>query len=1854
VSQTIQETIKELHSALRDYIEATYHISSPALIEQRKELLNRPGVIFQSPYIESTPRYQTGEAFAAIMGLPQAALEAFTALSSAEGRNEKLLYDPPYKHQSDAIRRTLVEGRNLLVMTGTGSGKTESFLLPILGKLAREAKTNPKVFSEQSAVRALILYPMNALVNDQLGRLRGIFGDPRTVGLFKKWAQRPPRFARYTSRTPYAGVRTRDKDQRKLKAFEDFYVEIQRQSQGPASDEQRQAETLLNELKKRGKWPAKPDLVAWYGDKGDEWQERKSKEFQRAITLPDDVELITRGEVQAAPPDLLVTNYSMLEYMLMRPIERSIFDKTRAWLESNPAERFLIVLDEAHLYRGASGAEVGLLLRRLRDRLHIPPERFQVICATASFKDAVYAPDFGAQLSGVPAETFVAIKGEYDFRAHQGQGTRRDAEVLAGIDLDKFHRAESEEERGLLVRPLLEHLKTSPTGNLEADLYHALAEFPPLGLLVNKTMTQARAVNELGHEVFADAPAHADAAVTTLMHFGSMARIDPKAPGLLPCRIHNFFRGLPGIWACMDPACSELAESERSGICGKLYSQPRERCDCNARVHQFYTCRYCGTAYARAYTDDVDSPSALWSEPGRRLRMDGGETSPLLPLDILLEQPTPGRTVEPADYDLETGRLNSKDLGSRTRSVFLRSDRVTPPADDDDGDVDQSLEARGQFIPCACCNKTQRGRTTVQDHQTKGDEPFQSLVARQIQIQPPNAVKPNRFAPLRGRKVLVFSDSRQVAARLAPNLQMYSTRDSLRPLIARGYKELQQSAVLNPHVGLNDLFLAVMLASKRLSVRLRPEMASGENFSAEDVVEEALASGAADTEPGLLSLMLKMRSGMPPRALLEDIVTTIQNPFLGLEALALASLCERSELTPKLEKFPAIPGVAETPEAKIALVRAWLRCWRNNGFWLAGMPSTWQNRSRAEGVSVKDKKGKGKFKAMDVVITDKPARKVFNDKWTPELLALFTVDLGGAYQLRGGELSLQFDGPWNRCSTCKSVHRPVPGVMHCLDCGSAEIASLNPETDPVFLARKGYYRRPVMAALGEPPREPMALIAAEHTAQLNAPQHEDVFSKAEENELLFQDVMPSMGRKAHKATAIDVLSSTTTMEVGIDIGALSGVALRNMPPGRANYQQRAGRAGRRGNAVATVIAFGSADSHDEHYFTNPQGMIRGDVVDPKLTLENKEITRRHIRAFLLQNYHQDRLPDVDPAQPHNLFSVLGTVADFREGKAVLNFHDFKEWLTANELRLQERIAAWMPSELSVEDRASLLSEMKADCIKEIEKAIQSGTKDEKAADGSVDGDESSEESPEEGDEKPGKKPDTAELLQRLLYKGILPRYAFPTDVATFHVFDVQRSSRFRPMMRFAPSQGLPIALSQYAPGKQIWISGKCYSSGAIYSVMSDERFDAWQNKRLYCECSICEFAKTFEIDVDSVHKGDKQDCPACGGKETFGEARFWLRPPGFAHPVDVEEVTSPEDMPETSYATRAKLTMETPSEETKWIQVNERVRVLTDRKHLLVSNTGPKSDGYSYCVKCGRIEATSEQTPLLSAPHRKPFPDDRDPTCEGGATTRHIVLGTDFITDIALLSMDVAAPLHLKPGHYPTDVALRTVSEAVAKAGSQMLEIEPGELMAEYRPSLTPEGRDGLKAEIFLYDTLPGGAGFSSQLVDRGVELFERALRLMKTCPENCDASCYRCLRSFKNKFEHTLLDRHVGAELLQYLITGELPQFDPARLEKSIGWLFNDLERQGDPAMTYRQAVQVSVGKGAIVTAPVLATRKRDGKQFVIALSGPLTGGYPADGALLDLSKMKDGPTLIVVNELLVRGNLPAATADVQERIIL
>lgn len=1840
MSLTIGETVEQLHDALRDYIEATYHISAPSLVEQRRELLQRIGVIRQKPYLESTPRYKVG-AELADLGLPGAAFDIFSRVSKSTDTAPQLIYDPPYQHQADAVKSALSAKRSMVVMTGTGSGKTECFLLPILGKLAIEAKKTKSKFGDSAAVRAIVLYPMNALVNDQLGRLRLLFGDNRIVDQFIEWSGRPARFARYTSRTLYPGVRTEKKDQVRLKSISDYYVQHLEKANGPPSEEQSTSQKLVDEFKRRGKWPAKPDLAAWYGARGSRWKDAKTGEFKRCITLPNDPELFTRHEVHASPPDVLVTNYSMLEYMLMRPLERPIFDCTKQWLNDNPDETLLLVVDEAHLYRGAAGTEVALLIRRLRARLGITADRLQVICTSASFRDSQYAPKFAAQLTGKTPEDFDTISGELNLRETAQAGTTLDAESLASIDLVRFYDSDSESSRLEQVKSFLEYRSVKQGSNLGQSLFHALDKFPVMERLINSTMSAAQPVDSLGADLFPKTPPDIAArAVTTLIALGSIARRDPNTPGLLPCRLHSFHRGLPGLWICMDANCSALAPEYRGGPCGKLYSQPRDACDCGARVLELFTCRNCGTAYARAYTENIQAPNFLWSEPGGAFRTVSGMLKKLEPLDLLLETPLV-QEVEPADFDLVTGRLNPQSLGSRVRQVFLRRDRTQPVADQDDDDSNQDIQL-GEFVPCGVCKeRSSFNRTSVQDHQTKGDQPFQALIARQIKVQPPNATAATKLAPLRGRKVLVFSDSRQTAARLAPHLQDYSAQDAIRPLIVTGFSILEKSPTLSQNLSLEDLYLAVLVAAIKLGVRLRPELRAGETFNAADITDQYIKSGALSDDQQLNQLYMAIRNEQPPESLLRVINKPLTERYYGLESLALASLVEVPRHRSRISALPDIPGVATTTEQKLALARNWIRAWRRRGIWLSRMPQNW--------LSTEVKHHSGVFSEIDDWLGSTNAKRVFKRDWLPKLLNALAEPLPAKkFRLRGSELTLQIGGDWAYCQSCRTTQRPFPGSAICINCNQSTAVRIDPDTDKVFKARKWYYRSSTIEALQEPSISPLALIAAEHTAQLNASLSDKIFSNAEEHELLFQDVDLGQDRPA-----VDVLSCTTTMEVGIDIGSLSGVSLRNMPPARANYQQRAGRAGRRGNAVATVTAFGSADSHDEHYFTHPDEMIRGPVNDPTLTLDNLEIIKRHITAYLLQVYLQDRMPTIAPENQPHLFAVLGYVSEFKRNDTTLNRDDFEVWAKDNSSRLVEELSSWLPHEVNDNDRQYLLSSFIQETVASIDSAIKDtavgasegelARKSSPSVEAEADLDTDREVPDEEGEEQPLRNSASENLLDRLLYKGVLPRYAFPTDVATFHVFDPFASTRFKPAFKFAPSQGLPVALSEYAPGKEVWIGNKLWTSGAIYSPMQSDRHAAWQGRRLYYECSYCHYACT--VSLEKGIRGEKKDCPACRNGTTFGPARNWLRPPGFAHPIDRNEGTTPDDQPARSYATRAKLEAPAPVEPEKWNVLNDGIRVHHLREHLLVTNRGPSQEGYSYCARCGRIEPTSGPTGTVAAAHKKPYPDEREQDCPGGRATTGLVLGADFITDVLIISIRVNSPLTLSAGLLATDVALRTVSEATTKAACSLLGLEAQELQAEYRPALTDAGRDGLEAEIYMYDTLPGGAGFARRVADLAMDIFKEALRILEECPEECDRSCYRCLRSYKNKFEHDLLDRQVGASLLRYLIYGTKPSLDVDRLNRSTDILYADILRQNLPGVIIQRNATVNVAGYGTITAPIYA-QKAGGAETIFFVHGPLTPDLPPDVQLCDLKEFCLSIPVIPVDEIVIRRNLPAATA--------
>ena len=347
-------------------------------------------------------------------------------------------------------------------------------------------------------------------------------------------------------------------------------------------------------------------------------------------------------------------------------------------------------------------------------------------------------------------------------------------------------------------------------------------------------------------------------------------------------------------------------------------------------------------------------------------------------------------------------------------------------------------------------------------------------------------------------------------------------------------------------------------------------------------------------------------------------------------------------------------------------------------------------------------------------------------------------------------LKIELNQKWHRCRAC-FTDSPYRILGHCPRCGAINLVEFDPNTDPYVQSRKGFWRNPVKAA-HDGKSLPRLLSAEEHTAQLSHKEATSGWVKTEEYELRFQDVLADPINKP----AVDVLSCTTTMEVGIDIGSLVAVGLRNVPPQRENYQQRAGRAGRRGSAVSTVVTYCQGGAHDNHYYSHVDEIASGAPRKLTVKVDNAKIARRHVRSFLLQEYFGERPGASSP----DILSSLGTLQGFFEGTNEGSLVDFSQWMKekvdagiggkvkswlGNQLEDVKDVAAWAADE--AKDFIKLLNGKKAKALEMIER--ETGMSD----------------------------PEKTKLLEFLLEEAILPTYAFPTNLATFRVEEWDSETR---------------------------------------------------------------------------------------------------------------------------------------------------------------------------------------------------------------------------------------------------------------------------------------------------------------------------------------------------------------------------------------------------------------------------------------------------------------------------------------------
>ena len=496
----VKSTYDAITNRLLDYINTEYLGKNDALRMACEKELQRVGTVFQEPYIEANPAY-----LEVVDGLRQADLAEDVKNILLKMAERKLgVFKNPYKHQLEALE-AFYNGQDLFVATGTGSGKTECFMWPMVSKLVLESMHSPETW-EIRGVRAIMLYPMNALVSDQLGRFRRMIGNEENVfhSLLNEMApgRRVPQFGMYTGRAE--GTQNRD-----------LADTIEKDILG-------QPKEVKEKLRELGKYPSKKDLAAFV---------QRLRRQENDLTDPMDAELITRHEMHQYCPDILITNYSMLEYMLMRPIEKDIWRKTRSWLDSDQGHKLLFVIDEAHMYHGSSGGEVALLVRRLLHKLGISRSQVQFILTSASVPPEKeeeirqFACDLSAQR--VDENKFILIKGtEEEIRE---KGKEFDPKVLADYDMDALQQEWSQwypailDFAGRVGVPISFNLEDEKTVGIW--LYDCLRRCAPMQRIMEHTRGHAVSFQELVKRAFPQGQlSEAEKATSVLLAVAPLAK----------------------------------------------------------------------------------------------------------------------------------------------------------------------------------------------------------------------------------------------------------------------------------------------------------------------------------------------------------------------------------------------------------------------------------------------------------------------------------------------------------------------------------------------------------------------------------------------------------------------------------------------------------------------------------------------------------------------------------------------------------------------------------------------------------------------------------------------------------------------------------------------------------------------------------------------------------------------------------------------------------------------------------------------------------------------------------------------------------------------------------------------------------------------------------------------------------------------------------------------------------------------------------------------------------------------------------------------------------------------------------
>lgn len=1608
---------------------------------ERNELMSETGTICQPPIVELVPQYK-GKAsiddFCKDNNISSDLAEFVQCGLFYNDRSETRIL---YSHQYDSLKEAFLNKKNIVVTTGTGSGKTECFLLPVIADLVKESATWGT--DRKRAMRTMILYPLNALAEDQMIRLRKCLNSRRPNGKGAlDWLDRKRQghrfyFGRYTGSTPVSG--TAENAKSKLRE-EKQQLEIDWKAAIEAAEKTGKTELLYH-------------VPCMTSDNGEMW---------------------SRQAMQKEAPDIMITNYSMLNVMLMRNLESPIFESTKKWLKEDSSHVFHLVIDELHTYRGTAGTEVAYLIRVLLDRLGLTPESPQVqfLATSASLGMNNQTRDFLCEFFGIE-------KGNYEnsFRLFSGDKKIKQDRPTNDLPVDTIIKYSDscktdEENETILFK------------ELNCNSYYEISEKYGLDKWTKYSMTDVDGY-PTATDVFKMATKMGVNGDKALPFIASLLKIICKSKGekgfILPIRVHFFFRAINGLWACSNSDCDYVIREDKfdGRILGHLYKNPRSICNCGHVVLEVIVCESCGEAFLGGYIINKDGKTFLSADKPIGQSLYG----------VLWKNTNYAHEGwVRVHYNSLTGEYTQHPHGEYLFHVQKSGKETVFPSKCPQCEVEYKVSDANSLTP-------------LRRHST-GLQKVNQVLADSL-------IRSMKNAHDESAKVVLFSDSRQAAAKLSAGIELDHYRDVVRWLMLRSLKgdedvikflkQFQPAERVISSRQERDQLTA--LRNKNIYTRLiqliqdktyglSEEETNELNQWFKNIENVSLENITNDVFYGLLKIGTNPAGPKPSVATdvlfgdwwnLFDFRDFRKKDDLGNYGEAYY---DKIRLANKHEQIISL--FAHKKKSFEAMKLGYISCVKTRNMdtrteqLINSTIRILGEKRRIKGYDSKYPNPKSfpmavrnMIKAVYNIHGIKQVReKIEGLKEVMRSMGIIDRDY---ILLTGDRISFVKSFPGMNywiCPRCKTVHlQPSNGI--CTNCQS------NLTIEKVITGEDLYNPGDYYLSLVNDTNDIYRLHCEEMTGQTSK-------SDSRKRQRLFQDIF--LTDEIPAVDGIDLLSVTTTMEAGVDIGSLSAVMMGNVPPQRFNYQQRVGRAGRRGNSLAVALTIAKGGSHDQTHYQEPRRMVSSSPKDPYLEVRIKEIAERIIHKEVL--YHAFLNKPVSKIID-NIHGNFGDAADWEPSNKAIVY----KWISTHTNDIRHIIdTVTKGTSIKDDDKKDIINNMQTEFIDRISAIAASNDFTEDS------------------------------LSERLANAGMLPMFGFPTRTRNLYLKKPDKLPA-----EDVVNRDVDMAINSFAPGHEVVKDKKIYKAVGVadysHHMVSLKENSLNIYKKPLFRCKNCGYS-TLSLE------GYEATCPVCS--EPMERINV-CSPLGYC----VDYNMKPQDFNGSFdwYTPNSdiKLDCEESLEECPQVgnlQIRNNIVPTQGLVHLVNDNNG---ELYKFGLNDNNIWVSPDAYPQgirdsLNLRYKKKLAFVVTKTT--GVMTLTLADVHDSICLVSLPENDNY--IAVKSAFYSWGYLLR-------KAIATYLDIDTTELEVGYDISSKTH-----KPEVFIVEKLENGSGYCNYLSGRkyrnvpfdamiqplveGGDLYEHLCS--QSHRDSCLSSCYDCIRDYFNQQNHALLDWRLGLDL--------------------------------------------------------------------------------------------------------------------------